>query len=67
MSEKLKVCPFCGKPPKIEPWHGGPKAKRLISCDDDFCPVSPSITGNTEKEAAASWNTRAPIEITVKP
>jgi len=54
-------CPFCGSQPMIEPWHGGPKTKRLIGCQNDGgCAVQPAVTGKTRKEAIAHWNQRAP-------
>ena len=52
-------CPFCGTLPLIEPWHGGRKTKKLIGCDNDFCEVSPGITGETRKLAVEKWNSRA--------
>lgn len=55
---RLKPCPFCGERPKVEPWHGGPKTKRLISCDNDDCAVSPGVTGDTARVAVIRWNTR---------
>ena len=60
MSYKLLPCPFCGAPPEIEPWHGGPRTKRRIGCANEQCPVEPAVTGDTEAEAAARWHQRAP-------
>jgi len=57
MSE-MKPCPFCGEAPEIEPWHGGAPTKKLISCQNEDCEVGPSVTGETEDEAVAYWNTR---------
>jgi Lar family restriction alleviation protein len=57
---KLKPCPFCGEQPIMRPWHGGGPRKRMISCDSEFCRVSPQVTGETPKEAIASWNRRTP-------
>lgn len=51
-------CPFCGGSPEIQPWHGGPRTKRLISCVNEACLVGPMVTGDTEKKAVAAWNTR---------
>ncbi len=51
-------CPFCGSIPKIAPWHGGPKTKRLVECDDDGCYVGPSVTGTTRAQAVKKWNVR---------
>lgn len=55
---ELLPCPFCGQPPTIEPWHGGPKSKRMISCENVYCDVSPQVTGNTARKAIERWNTR---------
>ena len=55
---KLKLCPFCGSPAQIEPWHGGPPTKVLISCSNEYCKVGPSVCGDTEKEAVKIWNYR---------
>ena len=60
MEPKMLPCPFCGVDPIIEPWHGGGPRKRMISCDNDYCAVSPQVTGSTAKAAAERWNTRAP-------
>jgi hypothetical protein len=54
-----KPCPFCGSQPVIESWHGGGPRKKLISCDDDSCIVSPSVSGSTRKMALENWNYRA--------
>lgn len=57
---KLLGCPFCGETPTIEPWHGGPKSKRMVHCENEGCWVNPKVCGNTPKQAADHWNTRAP-------
>jgi hypothetical protein len=51
-------CPFCGEQPVIQPWHGGPKTKRLIGCDNDDCAVRPAVAENTRTRALRTWNTR---------
>lgn len=56
--KELLGCPFCGLPPEVEPWHGGDKRKRMVSCINDACPVSPQVTGSTLARAVKKWNTR---------
>jgi len=59
VSESLKPCPFCGTAPTVEYWHGGPKTKRRVGCDNEECAPMPHVTGPTEAEAVAAWNRRA--------
>jgi hypothetical protein len=54
-------CPFCGEEPTIQAWHGGPKTKRMVRCDNEYCDVSPGVTGSTRNIAIAIWNKRAPV------
>jgi hypothetical protein len=58
MNTYIKGCPWCGEKPFIQKWHGGRKTKRLVSCENDDCPVQPMITGETKKEAIELWNDR---------
>lgn len=58
-SKLLKPCPFCGARAMMRKWHGGGPQKRLVSCGSDSCEVDPSVTGETPREAAELWNTRA--------
>lgn len=55
---KAKTCPWCNAAAEIEPWHGGGPEKRLVSCSDESCEVSPAVTGETEDEALEKWNDR---------
>ena len=54
-------CPFCGEPPGIIPWHGGKQGKRMVSCENPKCYVSPQVSGDTRIMAIEKWNTRKPI------
>jgi hypothetical protein len=54
----LKPCPFCGSSAEIEPWHGGPPTKVLISCGDEYCQVRPSVAADTRRQAVRIWNRR---------
>ena len=54
----MKTCPFCGNPPKAEPWHAGGPRKIIVACESDVCEVAPSCTGETPEEAIAIWNRR---------
>jgi len=56
---KLLPCPFCGCRPEIVPWHGGPKSKRRVECNNQDCDVMPAVCGDNEKVAAKRWNRRA--------
>lgn len=53
-------CPFCGDEPTIQPWHGGGRNKKMISCDNLGCHVAPQVTGESLDEAVRRWNYRAP-------
>lgn len=55
----LKGCPFCGVSPEMEYWHGGGPNKRMISCRNPDCDVSPNVTGENERAAIARWERRA--------
>jgi len=57
-TKELKVCPFCGHVPLIEPWHGGAPTKHMVSCSNDYCKVGPSVCGETKSEAIRFWNSR---------
>lgn len=62
MANKYKVyldgCPWCWCEPSIRPWHGGKRTKKMISCDNEECAVSPRVSGETTKQAANNWNER---------
>lgn len=69
----MKPCPFCGGEPTMQPWHGGLPTKKLITCtnagfydEDGGCSVGPSVTGETDEEAVASWNRRSQIGVSIE-
>lgn len=51
-------CPFCGKPPFVEPtgFHGG---GRTIRCEADDC-MGPHTTAACVDDAVFQWNKRDP-------
>ena len=59
--DKFLPCPFCGRKPTIESWHGGGPRKVFVQCPDEFdyeCPVNVSIVAESPTEALAGWNQR---------
>jgi hypothetical protein len=62
LDSKALACPFCGVNPSVQHWHGGPKTKRMVSCEnDEGCYVMPSVSGPTRKGAIEAWNRRAAL------
>jgi len=61
--EKLRPCPFCGKFPigsiEEEFFSNGP-SKFHYECYHQNCIAQPKATGDTEAQARAEWNRRAP-------
>lgn len=55
-------CPFCGKIPAVQPWHGGGPRKHVVNCDNEECDASPIVPGNTETIAIRRWNKRPTIQ-----
>jgi len=51
-------CPFCGRQPTIQPWHGGGPRKRMVGCGSNECCVNPGVCGASRKTALANWNQR---------
>ena len=66
-AEIAKGCPFCGSLAQIEFWHGGGPRKRMVSCSNEACHVSPEVSGSTRKAALAKWNHRVlPAKVEIK-
>lgn len=55
---QVLLCPFCGKFPEAQRWHGGGPRKTLIGCENEHCHASPSVTGSTARIAEERWNRR---------
>ena len=52
-------CPFCGAPPVVEPWHGGPATKTMVSCDEQDCHAGMVyVVADTATAAIELWNVR---------
>lgn len=56
--EKLLCCPFCGANASLSPLDEGPPT--LVECCNEKCRVLAYVYADTEAEAIAHWNTRAP-------
>ena len=61
---ELKPCPFCGGAAEMSTvtWFMNTKKEYKVFCKSGTkCPGMPGTRGyDTEREAAAAWNTRAP-------
>lgn len=57
MTDVLLPCPFCGLSPIHTHVYAG---EEIVRCSNECCPASPMSGGETEDEAFAAWNTRAP-------
>ena len=61
--EKLKPCPLCGRPPKLN-WRGSMYTNFLITIECQQCCLTMEYEGyhipleQAKKEAASRWNTR---------
>ena len=59
MSQELKLCPFCGREPKIEEHCVSSYPHSFtVSCDRSSCAESYFNRG-TKQRAIAAWNRRA--------
>ena len=60
MASDLKLCPFCGKPPKI---RRNRNDGLYIFCSFDGCDIQPAIEAfgpEKDEEIVDSWNQRVP-------
>ena len=60
MASELKLCPFCGKPPKI---RRNRNDGLYIFCSFDGCDIQPAIEAfgpEKDEEIVDSWNQRVP-------
>lgn len=55
---EVLVCPFCGRIPTIQPWHGGGPRKTAVHCEYAHCAANPMVTGSTKSVAIHRWNFR---------
>lgn len=61
MSEKkieLLPCPHCGSAARLDKWDRQPGHLYSVNCSSDDC----GIAVDTEAEAVAAWNRRAPVQ-----
>lgn len=58
MTEKLKLCPFCGSNPKVGSL-GGDKENWAIWCECGRACVETGLDGDTKEEIITAWNRRA--------
>ena len=61
METKLLPCPFCGEKMSMHHDHSQHKWGYFMACENEKCSVRPAQMArhDSEKEAMASWNTRA--------
>lgn len=59
-STRLLGCPWCGREPFVEKWHGGGPLKTRVTCDNPYCPANPSVCQSTKAAAVRLWNNRQP-------
>lgn len=58
-SDVAEPCPFCGRQPEAQRWHGGAPDKHMVACAmDEDCFISPGVTGDSLAEAIERWNRR---------
>lgn len=60
MSGELKGCPFCGRRPQLEDRTAYPAAGWALLHEADQCLLWVCKVFDTEAEARAAWNRRAP-------
>ena len=53
----LKLCPFCGEPPRLRRASNAP-SWWILGCEDGRCAFKPEVQSSHKEELAELWNCR---------